>query len=97
VENLQLLRKANSVLPVGGHVVIFSSMADDSEDGPFIAAMASLYHAAIPVEGGRIYPWSYYEKWLANAGFGQIRRVATEKWTPHGVIVATKIANTAPV
>ena len=89
-----LLRKANRALPMGGHVVIFSSMTDDTEDGPFIAAMASIYHTAIPVEGGRIYPWCYYERWLANAGFGDFRRIQSDSWTPHGVIVATKVATT---
>jgi hypothetical protein len=61
-QNRLLLRKANRALPMGGHVVIFSSMTDDTEDGPFIAAMASIYHTAIPVEGGRIYPWRHYEE-----------------------------------
>jgi SAM-dependent methyltransferase len=91
-ENEVLLRKANRALPMGGHVVIFSSMTDDTEDGPFIAAMASIYHTAIPVEGGRIYPWLYYEGWLADAGFGNFRRIRSDSWTPHGVIVATKVA-----
>jgi hypothetical protein len=91
-ENLTLLRRTNAALPLGGVVVIFSSMADDTEDGPFIAAMASLYHAAIPVEGGRIYPWRSYEDWLAAAGFGEVRRIRSDTWTPHGVIVARKVA-----
>jgi ubiquinone/menaquinone biosynthesis C-methylase UbiE len=96
-ENEVLLRKANRALPMGGHVVIFSSMTDDTEDGPFIAAMASTYHTAIPVEGGRIYPWGYYERWLANAGFGDFRRIRSDSWTPHGVIVATKVVEANPV
>lgn len=91
-ENLALLRRANAALPLGGTVVIFSSMTDDTEDGPFIAAMASLYHTAIPVEGGRIYPWSAYETWLAATGFGETQRLRSDSWTPHGVIVAQKVA-----
>lgn len=91
-ENLALLRRSNAALPLGGTVVIFSSMTDDSEDGPFIAAMASLYHAAIPVEGGRIYPWSAYEGWLRATGFGGVQRIRSDTWTPHGVIVAKKVA-----
>lgn len=89
-QNRMLLQKANRVLPMGGRVVIFSSMTDDTEDGPYIAAMASIYHTAIPVEGGRIYPWVHYERCLADAGFGEIRRIRSDNWTPHGVIVATK-------
>jgi len=95
-QNGMLLRKANRALPMGGHVVIFSSMTDDSEDGPFIAAMASIYHTAIPVEGGRIYPWIYYETWLAEAGFSNFCRIHSDSWTPHGVIVATKVAAVEP-
>lgn len=91
-QNLELLRRTNAALEVGGTVVIFSSMTDDSQDGPFIAAMASLYHTAIPVEGGRIYPWSAYEEWLRATGFGQIGRIRSDTWTPHGVIVAQKVA-----
>ncbi len=96
-ENQLLLRKANRALPMGGHVVIFSSMTDDSEDGPFIAAMASIYHTAIPVECGRIYPWLYYERWLADAGFGNFHRTRSDSWTPHGVIVATKLSELDPL
>ncbi len=95
-QNEVLLRKANRALPMGGHVVIFSSMTEDTEDGPFIAAMASIYHTAIPVEGGRIYPWGHYERWLGGAGFGDFRRVRSDSWTPHGVIVATKLAEVDP-
>ncbi|MFF2300282.1 methyltransferase [Arthrobacter sp. NPDC058127] len=91
-ENLALLRRSNAALPLGGTVVIFSSMTDDSEDGPFIAAMASLYHTAIPVEGGRIYPWGAYEGWLRATGFGEVQRIRSDTWTPHGVIVAKKVA-----
>jgi ubiquinone/menaquinone biosynthesis C-methylase UbiE len=93
-QNRLLLRKANRALHMGGHVVIFSSMTDDTEDGPFIAAMASIYHTAIPVEGGRIYPWKHYEECLSDAGFGSFRRIPSDSWTPHGVIVATKVSAT---
>lgn len=91
-ENLELLRRTNLALPLGGTIVIFSSMTEDTEDGPFIAAMASLYHAAIPVEGGRIYPWKSYEGWLTATGFGEFQRIRSDTWTPHGVIVARKVA-----
>jgi L-tyrosine C(3)-methyltransferase len=94
-QNMGLLRRANAALPVGGSVVIFSSMTNDREDGPFIAAMASLYHASIPVEGGRIYPWSSYERWLADSGFSDIRRIRSDSWTPHGVIIAKKVSECA--
>lgn len=92
-QNLDLLRRANAALPIGGTVVIFSSMTEDTQDGPFIAAMASLYHASIPVEGGRIYPWGAYEEWLHATGFGEIRRFRSESWTPHGLIVAKKFTD----
>jgi hypothetical protein len=90
-ENCLLLRKANSSLPIGGRVVIFSSITDNSNDGPFVAAMASIYHACIPVEGGNIYSWAQYEGWLNTCGFGEIRRIKGDGWTPHSAIIATKI------
>lgn len=92
-ENLDLLRKANEALPQGGHVVVFSSMTADSDDGPRIAALASVYHACIPVEGGRIYPWRQYEEWLVAAGFAPRARIASRGWTPHGAIVAQKVTD----
>lgn len=89
-ENTALLRKARTALRPGGRVVIFNSMSHDNGDGPLVAALDSVYFAALPAEGGMIYPWRLHEKCLREAGFGAIRRIPVPGWTPHGIIVATK-------
>lgn len=89
-ENTALLRKAFDALKPGGRVVIFSSISNDEGDGPMIAALDSVYFAAIPAEGGMIYPWRLYERCLRESGFTSIERQQTNGWTPHGIIVATK-------
>ncbi|WP_433544478.1 methyltransferase (plasmid) [Streptomyces sp. CA-294286] len=91
-ENTLLLRKAYEALKPGGRVVIFNSMSNDAGDGPLIAALDSVYFAALPAEGGMIYPWRLYEQCLRDAGFSSAQRIAVPGWTPHGIIVATKHA-----
>jgi ubiquinone/menaquinone biosynthesis C-methylase UbiE len=89
-ENTRLLRKAYETLPEGGRVVIFNSMSNDEGDGPVVAALDSVYFAALPAEGGMIYSWAQHERCLRDAGFTTVQRIAFPGWTPHGMIVATK-------
>lgn len=90
-ENVYLLTKAYNALPKNGRVILFSSMSNDSGDGPLMAALDSVYFASIPSEGGMIYTWNEYEDWLKKAGFKEIKRYAdANSWTPHGIIEAIK-------
>ncbi|MEU3723206.1 methyltransferase [Streptomyces sp. NPDC031705] len=91
-ENTALLRKAYHALPEGGRVIIFNSMSNDEGDGPVVAALDSVYFAALPAEGGMIYSWATYEESLTKAGFNpeSFERIEFPGWTPHGVIIATK-------
>jgi L-tyrosine C(3)-methyltransferase len=89
-ENTELLRKAYKVLPEGGRVAVFNSMSNDEGDGPVVAALDSVYFAALPAEGGMIYPWSVHERCMRDAGFRSVERIDCAGWTPHGLIVATK-------
>jgi ubiquinone/menaquinone biosynthesis C-methylase UbiE len=89
-ENTRLLRKAHHALPDGGRVVIFNSMSHDDGDGPVVAALDSVYFAALPAEGGMIYSWEQHEQCLRAAGFHTFERINCPGWTPHGIIVATK-------
>lgn len=89
-ENISLLRRAYEALKPGGKVIIFSSISNDEGDGPLMAALDSVYFAAIPAEGGMIYSYKQYEAWLQEAGFQKIVRTPCGTWTPHGVIQATK-------
>ncbi|WP_372447927.1 methyltransferase [Streptomyces smyrnaeus] len=91
-QNTALLRKAYSALEPGGRVVIFNSMSNDEGDGPLVAALDSVYFAALPAEGGMIYPWRVHERCLRDAGFTAVERHPVPGWTPHGIIVATKEA-----
>jgi L-tyrosine C(3)-methyltransferase len=85
-----LLRAAYTALPPGGRVLIFSSISNDEEDGPVMAALDSVYFISIPARGGMIYAWKDYEKCLSAAGFEQWERHPFQGWTPHGLLVATK-------
>lgn len=89
-ENTALLRKAYEALPEGGKVVIFNSMSNDDGDGPVVAALDSVYFAALPAEGGMIYSWKQHEECLRAAGFSNPQRVDCPGWTPHGILVAIK-------
>ncbi len=89
-QNVDLLRRAYDSLPDGGSVVIFNSMSDDAGDGPLMAALDSVYFAAIPAEGGMIYSFAQYEDWARQAGFASTRRINCHAWTPHGIVIATK-------
>ncbi|MBO8185025.1 methyltransferase [Streptomyces spirodelae] len=91
-QNTALLRKAYAALAPGGRVVVFNSMSNDEGDGPLVAALDSVYFAALPAEGGMIYPWRVHERCLREAGFGAVERFPVPGWTPHGIIVATKEA-----
>nr|QCC21377.1 RenB [Candidatus Endohaliclona renieramycinifaciens] len=89
-ENISLLKKAYDALRKNGRVIIFSSISNDAGDGPLMAALDSVYFATIPAEGGMIYAWKQYEKWLNKAGFFHINRYTCQSWTPHGIIEAIK-------
>lgn len=86
----RLLKKAFDVLPAEGEVVIFSSISDDAEEGPLMAALDSVYFVSIPAVGGMIHPWKTYERCLIEAGFVDVRRFSNSSWTPHGTITAIK-------
>jgi hypothetical protein len=91
-ENISLMQRAYEALPEGGRCVIFNSVSNDEGDGPLMAALDSVYFAALPAKGGMIYAWQQYEQWLADAGFdrAKITRKAARTWTPHGIISAVK-------
>jgi ubiquinone/menaquinone biosynthesis C-methylase UbiE len=89
-ENTELLRKAYEVLPEGGRVAVFNSMSNDEGDGPVVAALDSVYFAALPAEGGMIYPWSVHERCMRDAGFRSVERIDCAGWTPHGLVIGTK-------
>lgn len=89
-ENVALLRRAYEALPPGGRVVVFNSVSYDEGDGPVMAALDSVYFAAVPAEGGMIYCWQQYEDWLLESGFCNVERIPFDAWTPHGALIATK-------
>lgn len=89
-ENTALLRKAYDALAPGGRIVIFNSMSNDTGDGPVVAALDSVYFAALPAEGGMIYSWKQHEQCLQEAGFRDVQRVNMQGWTPHGMLIGVK-------
>merc|ERR1712244_83832 len=70
-ENIHLLKKAKNALEPGGRVVVFNSMSNDDGTGPLMAALDSVYFAAIPATGGMIYSFQDYVDWMMEAGFSR--------------------------
>lgn len=89
-ENVALLKSAYRALKPGGRAAIFCSISNDEGSGPLMAALDSVYFAAIPAEGGMIYAWHQYEEWLRESGFTRVERVECGTWTPHGLICGYK-------
>lgn len=89
-ENKQLLQKAYDALPKNGKTIIFSSISNDDGCGPLMAALDSVYFAALPAEGGMIYSWDQYTNWLDDIGYSDISTINCHSWTPHGIVLASK-------
>jgi ubiquinone/menaquinone biosynthesis C-methylase UbiE len=89
-ENIGLLRRAFDALDPGGEVVVFNSISDNDGNGPLMAALDSVYFAALPAEGGMIYSYAQYEGWLRESGFRDITSLRCGGWTPHGIVRGNK-------
>jgi ubiquinone/menaquinone biosynthesis C-methylase UbiE len=89
-ENKSLLKKAYNSLKVGGKVIVFSSIANDEENGPLMTGLDTVYFRAVAAGNGMIYPWKDYEKIMLEVGFSKIERHKCDTWTPHGIIIGQK-------
>jgi SAM-dependent methyltransferase len=89
-QNQTLLARAHEALAPGGRVAVFNAFADDHGGGPLYTALDNVYFATLPTEESTIYEWREHEEWLTAGGFVDIRRIGSEGWTPHGVIVGRK-------
>jgi ubiquinone/menaquinone biosynthesis C-methylase UbiE len=85
-----LLKKAYESLSANGRVVIFSSVSDDDETGPLMAALDTAYFRAVAAGRGMIYPWKDYKKALLEVGFNNVEYIPCGLWTPHGIVVGYK-------
>ncbi|MCC6188935.1 MAG: methyltransferase domain-containing protein, partial [Anaerolineales bacterium] len=85
-----LLDKAYNALGEAGRVVIVGSVSNDSEDGPLMAALDTVYFRSVAAGQGMIYPWKDYERLLRDVGFREVQRISCDTWTPHGVIIGEK-------
>jgi SAM-dependent methyltransferase len=85
-----LLKKAYDALERGGAVVIFSSVADDDETGPLMAALDTAYFRAVAAGSGMIYPWKDYREMLEATGFQRVECIRCDSWTPHGIVKGFK-------
>jgi ubiquinone/menaquinone biosynthesis C-methylase UbiE len=86
-----LLRKSYDALVRNGMVVIFSSIADDDETGPVMAALDTAYFRAVAAGNGMIYPWKDYREILEDSGFQRVECIRCDSWTPHGIIKGFKL------
>lgn len=84
----QILAKTFACLPSGGMVVISELLVNDEKTGPPPAALMSL--TMLVEDEGRNYTAAEYEKWLAETGFENARRVAVDVPGANGFIIADK-------
>jgi L-tyrosine C(3)-methyltransferase len=89
-EMIALLKKTFRALNPGGRIVIFSSISDDNETGPLMAALDTAYFRAVAAGGGMIYPWKDYKKALLETNFKEVEYIRCDSWTPHGIIIGYK-------
>lgn len=83
-----LLKKSYKALPKHGKVILYNMMQNDSEDGPWAAAIGSPYFLAVATGEGMLYTWNEYETWMRAAGFSDVKRYSLPRH--HGVISSTK-------
>lgn len=82
-----LLKEAHDSLGETGRVIIFGSVSNDSEDGPLMAALDTVYFRSVAAGQGMVYPWKDYERILLDVGFRHVTRIQCDTWTPHGIII----------
>lgn len=85
-----LLKEAHNALGETGRVIIVGSVSNDSEDGPLMAALDTVYFRSVAAGQGMVYPWKDYEKILLDVGFQSVTRIKCDTWTPHGIIFGHK-------
>ncbi len=73
-ENLDLLRRCSEALAPGGRVVIQDFILEPDKTSPRFAALFAL-NMLVGTRGGSSYSEPEYAAWLAEAGFGEVRRV----------------------
>lgn len=89
-QTIFLLKKAYQSLLPNGSVVIFNSITSDDGQGPLFGALDSVYFMSIPISGGMIYPWHFYEECLLESGFDVVEKRELNTWSPHGVVIGYK-------
>jgi (2Fe-2S) ferredoxin/predicted O-methyltransferase YrrM len=73
-ENLDLLRRSREALAPGGRIVIQDFILEPDKTAPRFAALFAL-NMLVGTREGSSYSEPEYAAWLAEAGFGDVRRV----------------------
>jgi hypothetical protein len=87
-KNVLLLKRAYDALPKGGHVFVFTMMANDDGTGPISSALGSVYFMSVATGKGMLYSWSEQEGFLQKAGFKKIERFVFPN--AHGLLTGVK-------
>ncbi|MFE9367970.1 methyltransferase [Streptomyces sp. NPDC006978] len=86
---LLLMKKAYDALPSGGRVMVYGyNVSDDETDGMF-GARLGLYFNVLASGRGMAYPARDYERWLCEAGFGEVETVPGLPYE-HGLSLGVK-------
>jgi precorrin-6B methylase 2 len=77
VTKARLLAKARHALPVGGHLIVYDPMLDESRSsGPALFAGLTML---LETTEGREYSVRECHDWLAEAGFGELQVIALDR------------------
>jgi hypothetical protein len=89
-QNVALLNRANAALAAGGRVVILDQVPTDGAS-PVARAVARLQGLNMfNAEAGQAYAADEIDRWLASAGFTNVRRIRLLRSPGFGVAMGTK-------
>ncbi len=86
-ENRALFRRVHAALVPGGRLVIQDQLMSDDRTSPRAGALFAV-NMLVGTPSGGTYTAREYESWLAEAGFGEFRRVALPG--PNGLLIAVR-------
>ena len=87
----EILRKTHQALAPGGLVIVQEQLLNDEKTGPSLAALIGV-NQLLHTPGGAAYSGQEMAEWMAEVGFGTVRRVPMPSPSPFIVFTGIKPA-----
>ena len=87
----EILRKTHQALAPGGLVIVQEQLLNDEKTGPSLAALIGV-NQLLHTPGGAAYSGQEMAEWMAEVGFGKVRRVPMPSPSPFIVLTGIKSA-----